>query len=102
MWSQTALSTFPRNYRGCATAATCSRRNFPADRCRTTPRCRSRVATSIEEAFQQPRLDRPGRRKPTPDSRPAVVYGENLQPGVNTALSSGELRLLPLPYIVSA
>src|ERR1700730_9731247 len=100
MWSRTALSTFPRNYRGCATAATCSRRNFPADRCRTTPRCRSRAATSIEEAFQKTRLDRPGRRKPAP--RPAVVYDENLQPGVNTALFSGELRLLPLPYIVSA
>src|SRR5580700_1873014 len=114
MWSRTALSTFPRSYRGCARAATCSRRNFPVDRCRTTPRCRSRAVTFIEEAFQQPTLpsrlairtrhirppDRPGRRKLAPNSRPAVVYGKNLQPWVNTTLFRGELHLLPLPYIV--
>jgi hypothetical protein len=39
-------------------------------------------------------------RRGAPNSTLPVVYGKNLQPWVNTTLSSGELHLLRLPYIV--
>ena len=62
---------------GCARAATCSRRNLPAARCRTTRRCRSRAATFIESIPKHiPRnlrrfLVPSGRPRRYPDRRPS-------------------------------
>ena len=47
MWLRKALSIFPRNCRGCATA-TFSRRNFREARVPNPKRCRCAAATSIE------------------------------------------------------
>src|SRR5262249_18999835 len=54
MWSRNVSSTSPRNCHGCGTAATFSRRNFPAARARTTIHCRCAVAIFIENARSSP------------------------------------------------
>src|SRR5262249_13533299 len=62
MWLRKASSICPPNYRGCAKAAICSRRNSPAASIRSTPTYCSRAAIFIERVYLR---SSPRRRGPS-------------------------------------